>query len=159
MNYRSDAPHPRPSRIRWTRRGRPVRRRSGRRLPRERPSLHGRSGRRWAVSRNQTSWFAAIAGAMTWLQVLSSGGIADAANVSVNAMGRWHGRGRRKLRSSLVHDVRYKGPGSKGLGPFSFRASSGARLNVTGNHSGGRNRVRPLGAGFRRASEAARGCS
>jgi hypothetical protein len=32
------------------------------------------------------NWFAAIAGAMTWLRVSSSGGIADAASVSVNAM-------------------------------------------------------------------------
>src|ERR1700730_13994335 len=93
---------PRPSRIRWTRRGRPVRRRSGRRPPPERPSLHNRSGKRWLVSRNQTSWFAAIAGATTWLRVSSSGGIADAATVSVNAIGRRHGRGRRRSRSSLA---------------------------------------------------------
>ena len=53
---------------------------------RERPSRHGRSGRRWAASRNQTNWFAAIAGAMTWLRVSSSGEIADAASVLVNAM-------------------------------------------------------------------------
>src|ERR1700688_3068422 len=31
--------------------------------------------------------FAAIAGATTWLRVSSSGGISDAASVSVNAMG------------------------------------------------------------------------
>jgi len=49
MNYRSDAPHPRPSRIRWTWRGRPVRRRSRTRLPRERQRLHDRSGRRWVA--------------------------------------------------------------------------------------------------------------
>ena len=94
MNYPSDAPHPR--RIWCTRRGRPVRRRSGRRLnlPRERPSLHDRSERTWVASRNQTNWFAAIAGAMTWLRVSSSGGIADAASVLVNAMDQRHGRGR-----------------------------------------------------------------
>ena len=63
---------------------------------------HGRFGRRWAVSRNQTNWFAAIAGATTWLRVSSSGGIADAASVSVNAMDQRHGRGRRRSRSSLA---------------------------------------------------------
>jgi len=64
-------------------------------------SLHGRSGRRCAVSRNQTNWFAAIAEAMTWLRVSSSGGIADAASVLVNAMAQRHGRGRRRSRNSL----------------------------------------------------------
>jgi hypothetical protein len=88
MNYQSDAPDSWPSRIRWTRRSQPVRRRCGRRPPRERPSLHDRSEKRWAVSRNPTSWFAAIAGARTWLLASSSGAIVDAASVSVNAMGR-----------------------------------------------------------------------
>jgi len=83
-------------------RGRPVRRRPGRKLPRKRLSLYGRFGRRGVASRKQTSWFAAIAEARTWLRVSSSGGIADAASVSVNATGRRHGRGRRRSRNSLT---------------------------------------------------------
>jgi hypothetical protein len=42
--------------------------------------------KRRIVSRNRTTWFAAIAGAPTWLPVSSSGAIADAASVLVNAM-------------------------------------------------------------------------
>jgi hypothetical protein len=106
--------------IRWTRRGRPVRRRSSRRLPREKPSPHCRAGRRRAISRNQTSWFAAIAGAMTWLRVSSSGGIADAASVSVNVTGRRHGRGWRKSRSSLGHDLRSRARLREGSAIFRF---------------------------------------
>jgi phage terminase large subunit len=58
-----------------------VRRRPGRKLPGKRLSLHGRAERRQAISLNQKSWFAGIAGAMTWLRVSSNGGIADAASV------------------------------------------------------------------------------
>jgi hypothetical protein len=105
---RSDTPHLRP-----------LRKLTGKSL-----SPHGCSGRRRAASRNQRNWFAATAGAMTWLRVLSSGGIADAASVSVNAMDQRHGRGRRRSRNSLVQDVGRRA-GSKGLGPFSFRATSG----------------------------------
>ena len=64
--------------------------------PKKGLSPHGRSGRKRAASRNQGNWVAAIAGAMTWLRVSSSGGIGDAASVSVNAMGRRPGRGRRR---------------------------------------------------------------
>jgi hypothetical protein len=39
---------------------------------------------------------------MTWLRALSSGGIVDAASVSVNAIGRRHGRGRQRLRSNSL---------------------------------------------------------
>jgi|GEM_PF-4160848 len=123
MNHRSDAPHLWRSGNRRTRQGRAVRLRSGRRLPRERSSLRGRAGRRSAASRNQTNWFAAIAGAVTWPRASSSGGIADAATVSVNAMGRRHRRGRRRSKSSSA-TTRDEGPGWKGLGPFSLRASS-----------------------------------
>ncbi len=123
MNYRSDAPHHRPSRIRRTRRGRPVRR-----LPRERPSRHGRSVRRWTASRNLTNWGAAIAGAMTWLRVSSSGGIADAASVSVNAMARRHGRGRRRSRNSLATTCDTRDRARMGSALFSFGATSRARL-------------------------------
>jgi hypothetical protein len=66
----------------------------------KRLNLHGRSGRRRALSRNQRSWFAAIAGAMTCRRVSPSGAIADAASALVNAMGRRHGRGRRRSRNS-----------------------------------------------------------
>ena len=99
---RSDTPLHSPCGIRWMRRGRSVGRRPGRKLPGKRLSLHGRSGRRCAVSRNQTNWFAAIAEAMTWLRVSSSGGIADAAGALVNAMAQRHGRGRRRSRNSLT---------------------------------------------------------
>jgi len=44
--------------------------------------------------------FAATAGAMTWLRALSSGGIAYAGSVLVNAMGRRPRRGRRRSRNS-----------------------------------------------------------
>jgi hypothetical protein len=102
INYRSDAPRPRHCGIRWTRRVWPMRRRPRRKLLRKRLSLHGRSGRRWVASRNQKNWFAAIAGAMTWLRVLSSGGIADAASVLVNTTDQRHGRGRRRSRNSFA---------------------------------------------------------
>jgi hypothetical protein len=101
MNYRSDILHLRP----------------GRKLSGKRLSPHGRSGRRRAASRNQGNWVAAIAGAMTWLRVSSSGGIGDAASVSVNAMGRRPGRGRRRSRNSS-NTTSDEWPGSKGLGPF-----------------------------------------
>jgi hypothetical protein len=100
-NYRSDILHLRP----------------GRKLSGKRLSPHGRSGRRQAASRNQGSWVAAIAGAMTWLRVSSSGGIGDAASVSVNAMGRRPGRARRRSRNSS-NTTSDEWPGSKGLGPF-----------------------------------------
>jgi hypothetical protein len=80
-----------------TPRHRPRRKLLGRKL-----SPHGRYERRWAASRSQRNWVAAIAGAMTWLRVSSSGGIADAASALVNAMGRRHGRGRRRSRNSLT---------------------------------------------------------
>ena len=76
--------------------------RLGRKLTGKRLSPHDRSGRRWGASRNQRNSFAATAGATTWLRVSSSGGIADAASVSVNAMGRRHGRVRRRSKSSLA---------------------------------------------------------
>ena len=68
------------------------------------------------------------AGAMTWLRVSSSGGIGDAASVSVNAMGRRPGRGRRRSRNSS-NTTSDEWPGSKGLGPFRLgfrRFSSGS---------------------------------
>src|ERR1035437_3926320 len=65
---RSDTPHLRPG------------------PPGKRLTPQGRSGRRWAASRNQRNWFAAIAGAMTCRRVLSSGGIGDAASALANAM-------------------------------------------------------------------------
>ena len=92
-------------------------------------SPHGRSARRWAASRNQRNWCAAIAGAMIWLRVSSSGGIADAASALANAMGPRRGRGRRRSRSSFATSWE-EGPGSKGLGPFPLRASSEGRANV-----------------------------
>src|ERR1039458_3355836 len=95
VNCRSDTPHLRPG------------------PPGKRLTPQGRSGRRWAASRNQRNWFAAIAGATTWLRVSSSGGIADAASVSANAMGRRHGRGRRRSSSSLATTWK-EGPGRKG---------------------------------------------
>src|SRR6266852_4695502 len=48
-------------------------------------SPHGRSGMSCATNRSQGNWFAATAGAMIWLQVLSSGEIADAGSASVSA--------------------------------------------------------------------------
>jgi hypothetical protein len=101
MNYRSDILHLRP----------------GRKLSGKRLSPHGRSGRRRAASRNQGNWVAAIAGAMTWLRVSSSGGIGDAVSVSVNAMGRRPGRGRRRSRNSS-NTSSDEWPGSKWLGLF-----------------------------------------
>ena len=118
MNYRSDILHLRP----------------GRKLSGERLSPHGRSGRRRAANRNQGNWVAAIAGAMTWLRVSSSGGIGDAASVSVNAMGRRPGRGRRRSRNSS-NPTSDEWPGSKGLGPFRLWLGLGARLYKTGNTS------------------------
>jgi len=119
MNYRSDILHLRP----------------GRKLSGKRLSPHGRSGRRRAASRNQGNWVAAIAGAMTWLRVSSSGGIGDAASVSVNAMDRRPRRGRRRSRNSSKA-TSDEGPGSNGLRPFSFTASSRRRGPYeTGNTS------------------------
>ena len=118
MNYRSDILHLRP----------------GRKLSGKRLSPHGRSGRRRAASRNQGNWVAATAGAMTWLRVSSSGGIGDAASVSVNAMGRRPGRGRRRARNSS-NTTSDEWPGSKGLGPFRLRFRLGERLYETGNNS------------------------
>ena len=89
-NYRSNTLHLRP----------------GRKLTVERLSPYGRCGRRPAASRNQRNWFAAIVGAMTWRRVSSSGAIADAAGVLVNAMGRRHRQGKRRSRNSLVREVR-----------------------------------------------------
>ncbi len=77
----------------------------------------GRSGKRWAANRNQTNWFAAIAVAMTWLRVSSSGAIADAASVSANATDQRHRRGRRRSRSSLA--TRWEeGPGPERARPL-----------------------------------------
>src|SRR5271157_3742478 len=93
----------------------------------KRLSLHGRSGRRPAASRNQRNWFAAIAGAMTWLRVSSSAEIADAASVLVNAMDQRHGSGRLNSRSNLA--TTWEGTGRpKGLGPFSSRLHLGTML-------------------------------
>ena len=108
-NYRSDILHLRP----------------GRKLSGKRLSPHGRSGRRRAATRNQGNWVAAIAGAMTWLRVSSSGGIGDAASVSVNAMGRRPGGGRRRSRNSS-NTTSDEWPGSKGLGPFRLWLGLGA---------------------------------
>jgi len=77
---------------------------------------------------------AAIAGAMTWLRVSSGGEIGDAASVSVNAMGRRPGRGRRRSRNSS-NTTSDEWPGSKGLGPFRLWLGLGARLYETGNTS------------------------
>lgn len=90
-------------------------------------SPDGRSGRRRAANRSQRNWFAATAGAMIWLRVLSSGGIADAGSASANAMDHRHVRGRRSSRSSLT--TTWEGDRArKGLGPFSFRATSATML-------------------------------
>src|SRR5271169_4535078 len=48
-------------------------------------SPHGRSGRNCAANRSRRNWFAATAGAMIWLRVLSSGEIANAGSASVSA--------------------------------------------------------------------------
>src|SRR5277367_3412241 len=66
---------------------------------------HGRSGRRRAASRKQINWFAATAGAMTWLRVSLSGAIADAASASANAIGRRRGPVRRRSRNRYATDV------------------------------------------------------
>ena len=87
--------------------------RARRKLTGKRLSLHGRSSKRGAANRNQTNLFAAIAGAMTWLRVSSSGGIADAASVLVNAMDLWHLRGRPRSRNSSIQVVG-RGPARKG---------------------------------------------
>lgn len=89
-----------------------------RKLLEKRLSPRGRSGRRWALSRNQRNWFAAIAGATIWLRVSSSGGIVDAASVLVNATDLRHLRGRRRSRNSSIQ-VCGKRAGSEGCGPFS----------------------------------------
>ena len=79
----------------------------------------------WAGSITNMSEFrfclsTAIAGAMIWPRVSSSGGIGDAASVSVNAMGRRPGRGRRRSRNSS-NTTSDEWPGSKELGPFRLR--------------------------------------
>jgi hypothetical protein len=98
--------------------------RHGRTLPGKSLSPHSRCARRQGASRNQTNWFAAIAGAMTWLQVSSSAGTADAASVLVNVMDQRHQRGRRNSRSNLATTLEGTGP-EKGSVPFSFGATSG----------------------------------
>ncbi len=98
INYRSDTPQHRP-------RGKLL----GKKL-----SPHGRSGRSCAANRSQRNWFAVTAGAMTWLRVSSSGGIADAASALVNAMDQRHERRRQRPRSSSTTTCA-EGPGSKGL--------------------------------------------
>src|ERR1035437_1835016 len=110
INYRSDTPHLRP----------------GRKLTGKRLSPHRRPGRRWGATRNQTSWFAATAGATTWLRASSSGGIADAASVSVNAMDQRHGRGRRRSRSNLPRSET-RDRARKGSAPFRLVTSKPAQ--------------------------------
>ena len=87
----------------------------GRKLTRQRPSPHRRSGRRHTTSRSQRNWFAPIVGAMIWRRVSSSGAIADAASALLNAMGRRHGREKRRSRSNLI--------------PRRERGDAGARQN------------------------------
>ena len=116
------SPSPEPSTNRRTLCGRAVRR-FERKLSREKPSLHDRSGIRSVLSRNQTSLLAAIVGATTWPRVSSSGEIADAANVSVGDMGRPHGRVGRRSRSSMATN-REEGPALKGSVLIRFRDSS-----------------------------------
>jgi hypothetical protein len=53
-----------------------------------------------------------------------NGGIADAASVSLSAMGLRHGRGKRRSRSSLATTGK-KGPSPKGLGPFRLKLYPG----------------------------------
>ena len=67
---------------------------------------------------SRASWSVAIAAAKTLLQVLSSGVIADAGNVSASAMARPHGRER--LRAGSSSRSREQGPDSKEFGPCSF---------------------------------------
>jgi len=67
---------------------------------------------------------------MTWLRVLSSGEIADAASVLVNAMGRRHRRGRQRLRSSWATTWE-EGPARKGSAPFRFELRRIARREVS----------------------------
>src|SRR5579872_7401455 len=94
--------------------------RPGRKLTGKTMSPHGRSGRRRAESRNQEKLVAATARATIWLRVSLSGGIGDAASVSVNVMDRRPGRGRRRSRNSS-NTTSDEWPGSKGLGPFRLR--------------------------------------
>jgi len=77
-------------------------------------SPQGRCGRSCAANRSQRNWFAATAGAMIWLRVLSSGEIADAGSASVSATVRRHQRRRQRPRSSSTTTCA-EGPGSKGL--------------------------------------------
>ncbi len=99
--------------------------------------------RRSAASRNQTNWFAAIAGAVTWPRASSSGGIADAATVSVNAMGRRHRRGRRRSKSSSAttrdEPRREMGAGLERARPF-FAEGFVTALQL--RHHQGRDRAR-----------------
>ena len=75
--------------------------------------------KKWAANRHQTGWSVAIVAAKTLLQVSSSGVIADAESVSVNARARPHGSGRRRQRSNVT---RIQGPDSEGFGLFFFSA-------------------------------------
>jgi len=131
--------------------------RLGRKLLRKRLSPHGRSGKRRAASRNQRNWFAAIAGVMTWLRVLSSGGIADAASVSVNDMEQRHPSGRRRLRRNSLATSCDRG-GLERARPFSSKAFvRGEALRRPFTLQVGRDRMRPLRFGFHRRSEVAGG--
>jgi hypothetical protein len=100
-NAQSDAPFQWILAISRRQPGRQVRKQPITTEPKRRPSLNGRSARYLATNRIQINWFAAIAGAMISLRVLSSGAIADAASVSVNAMARRRRRGRRISKNSL----------------------------------------------------------
>ena len=80
-------------------------------------NLRGRSGKRWAASRNQTGWSVAIAAAKIFLQVSSSGVIADAGNVSVNArLGRTGEEG----KGQEVASRRGSGTGLEGVRSLFF---------------------------------------
>jgi hypothetical protein len=69
---------------------------AGRRLPREKPSLHRPLRKQTGNKSKSSKLLCRYRGAMTWLRVSSSGGLADAESVSLNVMGRRHGRGWRK---------------------------------------------------------------
>jgi hypothetical protein len=70
----------------------------------------------------------AIAAAKTLLQVLSSGVIADAGNVSASAMARSHGRERLGAGSSSRSPA---GPASKEFGPALFRQFERGQMRGT----------------------------
>src|ERR1700730_13151646 len=92
-------------------------------------NLRGRSRKRWAASRNQTGSSVAIAAAKILLQVLSSGVIAGAGSVSVNAMAQPRGRRRGRQRSSVT--ARNQGPDSEGFGLFFVQRQSGDNEGLT----------------------------